>query len=130
MGFAILCLFSVYGIGTLILTVVEAFLYRKRCRGCQLTLHAKITGGDCCEWTVRQLLHESKAGPLPIGKLVFHVPDSESAQIISRLAKDYAEILIEEHPYAMRTDYRHGDRNCFFQSRKRVYGLRNGHSGK
>lgn len=118
MGFAIICLLAVYGIGAMLLTVFESFFYKKRCRGCRVSLTAEIEGGACCEWTARQLLYEAKNGRLPIGDITFYAADSETAQMLLRLCAGEAKVFIrgcKETDNALRADNGDGDGGCFCQ---------------
>lgn len=118
MGFAIICLFAVYGIGAMLLTVYESVFYRKQCRGCRVSLTADIEGGACCEWTARQLLFEARNGRLPIGSLTFYAADADTAAILCRLCGDEAKVYIkncEESNDALRADYGDGDGDCLCQ---------------
>lgn len=115
MGIAIMCLFAVYGVGAMLWTIIEGFLYRKRCTHCKVTLCAEVSGGECCEWTVRQLLHEAKDGRLPVTRLVLYAADDETRGMLARLCKDHPGITIEEQTDALRADYGDGVGDCFLQ---------------
>ena len=129
MGFAILCTLAVCGLGAILMTVVEAWLYRKRYRGCQVSMTAAVCGGECCEMTVRQILHTVQNGPLPISDVTFYAADEETFALLTRLCGDAPRFYVErsEEFYALRENHGNGDRNRFCQSGKRVYRLRNRH---
>ena len=117
MGFAILCLLAVYGLGAMLLTLYESVFYRNRCRGCRVSLHAELDGGECCEWTARQLLFEVRNSRLPITGLTLSAADRETAALLRRLCKDAATVTIRgcEDSENVPTDYRDSDGDCLCQ---------------
>ncbi|MBO4954609.1 MAG: hypothetical protein J6D04_05655 [Clostridia bacterium] len=116
MGFAIICILAVYGIGAILLTVYDALYQKKRCHGCQVSLTATLNGGACCEWVARRLLYEAKNGRLPIQKITIYA-DRSDAEILKRLFYDESVVTIlpKESEDAIRADYGDCDRDCFCQ---------------